>query len=220
MSSLARSALMIAAWSGFLAGTVLILTNSFTDFRPGGEKIFIGQRSAMAGQPLWLFSLHLHVLSGSICLLASLPLLSGRLLRRIPSLHRVCGRIYAASVLLLLCPTGIYLAFSAKGGPAGQGGFLLLGIATFITTFFGVTAILRRDLPGHRRWMTRSFALVATAVTFRIYHMAFFHAGLPDEMNYLASLWLSILGNAAVAEWILHRRPELRNLTNPVPSIP
>ncbi|MES2923498.1 MAG: hypothetical protein V4819_18225 [Verrucomicrobiota bacterium] len=68
--------------------------------------------------------------------------------------------------------------------------------------------------------MTRSFALVATAVTFRIYHMFLFHAGLPDEVNYLASLWLSILGNAAAAEWILHRRPEFRNLTNPVPSIP
>ncbi|MES2923499.1 MAG: DUF2306 domain-containing protein [Verrucomicrobiota bacterium] len=135
MSSFARSALKLAAWSGFLAGTVLILTNSFADFRPGGERIFIGQRGAVAGQPLWLLSLHLHVLAGSICLLASLPLFSGRLLRRIPSLHRVCGRIYAVSVLLLLCPTGIHLAFSAKGGAAGQGGFLLLGIATFITTF-------------------------------------------------------------------------------------
>ncbi len=220
MPSFARSALKLAAWSGFLAGTVLILSNSFTDFRPGGERIFIGQRSAMAGNPLWLFSLNLHVLSGSICLLSSLPLLSGRLLRRIPSLHRVCGRIYAASVLLVLCPTGIHLAFSAKGGAAGQGGFLLLGIATFITTLLGVTAIAGRDLLRHRRWMTRSFALVATAVTFRIHHIVFFHAGLPDEVNYLASLWLSILGNAAVAEWILHRRPEFRNLTNSVPSIP
>lgn len=220
MPSFARSAMKLAAWFGFLAGSVMILDNSFTDFRPGGERVFIEQRGTAAGQPLWLFSLYLHVVAGSICLLASLPLLSGRVLRHIPSLHRICGRIYAMTVLLLLCPTGIHLAFSAKGGAAGQGGFLLLGIATFLTTFLGVAAIRSRDLPRHRRWMTRSFALVATAVTFRVYHVVFFHAGLPDEANYLASLWFSILGNAAVAEWVLHRRPESRNLAISLPSIP
>lgn len=220
MSASARSALKLAAWCGFLTGTVLILTTSFTDFRPGGDRIFIEQRAAAAGQPLWLPSLYLHIAAGSVCLLASLPQFSRRLVRGIPSLHRVCGRIYAASVLLLLCPTGIHLAFFAKGGVAGQGGFLLLGIATFLTTLLGVTAIRGRDLPQHRRWMTRSFALVATAVTFRVWHTVFFHAGMPDEVNYVASLWLSILGNAAVAEWILHRRAEPRSLSIPVPSIP
>ena len=68
--------------------------------------------------------------------------------------------------------------------------------------------------------MTRSFALVATAVTFRIYHVAFFHAGLADETNYVASLWLSLLGNAAAAEWILRRRAEARSLATSIPSIP
>ena len=160
------------------------------------------------------------MVAGSICLLACIPQFSRSLLRRIPSLHRTCGKIYAASVLLLLAPTGIHLALSAKGGVPGQSGFLLLGIATFHTTLRGVTTIRRRDLDNHRRWMTRSFALVATAVTFRIYHVAFFHAGLPDETNYIASLWLSILGNAAAAEWILRRRAVSRTFATSIPSIP
>lgn len=220
MPSAARSVLKAAAWLGFLAGCALILSNSFVDFRPGGEGVFIEQKGEAGRHPWWLFSLRLHVVAGSICLLASLPQFSRSLLRRVPSLHRTCGKIYAASVLLLLSPTGIHLALSAKGGLPGQGGFLLLGIATFFTTLRGVTTIRRRDLDRHRRWMTRSFALVATAVTFRIYHVAFFHAGLADETNYVASLWLSILGNAAAAEWILRRRAVSGSLSTPIPSIP
>jgi hypothetical protein len=220
MPSSARSILKLAGWLGFLAGCVLILSNTFIDFRPGGEGVFIEQKGEAGHQPLWLLSLRLHVVAGSICLLACLPQFSRSLLRRVPSLHRTCGKIHAASVLLLLSPTGIHLALSAKGGLPGQTGFLLLGIATFFTTLRGVIAIRGRDLPDHRRWMTRSFALVATAVTFRIYHVAFFHAGLADEMNYVASLWLSILGNAAAAEWILRRRAVSRSLPSPIPSIP
>lgn len=220
MQRAARSVLKSAAWLGFLAGCVLILGNTYIDFRPGGEGVFIEQKGEAGRQTLWLFSLRLHVLAGAICLLACLPQFSRSLLRRVPSLHRTCGKIYAASVLLLLAPTGIHLALSAKGGIPGQSGFLLLGIGTFFTTLRGVTAIRGRNLDMHRRWMTRSFALVATAVTFRIYHVAFFHAGLADETNYVASLWLSILGNAAAAEWILRRRAEARSLATPIPSIP
>lgn len=207
------------AFPGFLAGTALILDNSFADFRPGGEKVFITQRGA-AATPLWVASLYLHVAAGMVCLPAALPLVSSRLLRRCPALHRICGRIYAVSVLLLLCPTGIHLAFSAKGGLAGQSGFLVLGIATFATTILGVSAILNRDLAGHRRWMTRSLALVASAIAFRVYHVAFFQAGLSEQANYIASLWLSILGNAAIAEWALSRGRGREALPTPIPSIP
>ena len=139
-----------------------------------------------------------------------------------PALHRWCGRIYAISVLLFLCPTGIYLAFFAKGGPAGQAGFLLLGAATFHTTLHGVTAMLgpSRDLAAHRAWMTRSFALAASAITFRACHFMLFEAGVPEETNYVTSLWLSILGNAAVAERVLRRRSRGATLPVSIPSIP
>jgi hypothetical protein len=216
----ARSILKLAGWLGFLAGCVLLLSNTFIDFRPGGEGVFIEQKGEAGRQPLWLFSLRLHVVAGSICLLACLPQFSRSLLRRVPSLHRTCGKIYAASVLFVLCPTGIHLALSAKGGLPGQAGFLLLGIAGFYTTLQGIRTIRGGNLPDHRRWMTRSFALMASAVTFRVYHVAFFHADLPDEVNYVASLWLSVVGNAAVAEWIVRRRVEPRPFSPAIPSIP
>jgi hypothetical protein len=195
-------------WLALAITTALLVSDSFADFRPGGNHVFISQKGS-AATPLWLVCLHLHVLAGAVCLISSLPQFSAPLLRRFPSLHRRCGIAYAVSVLLVLCPTGMVLALSAKGGVLGRGGFLLLGAATFLTTWRGVAAmaIAPRNLAVHRRWMVRSFAMVTTALTFRVYHLGLFQLGLAEVANYLASLWLSILGNAAAAEWLLHLAP-------------
>lgn len=210
------------SWVALFACVALIVENSLRDLGPGGEEAFIRQKGETGQQPLWQFSLRLHVVAGIVCLLSVLPQFSRRLLRRTPALHRWCGRIYALCVLLFLCPTGLHLAHFAKGGPAGVAGFLLLGAATFHTTLRGVTAMLgpSRDLAAHRRWMTRSFALVASAITFRVLHFLFFEAGVPAETNYVASLWISILGNAAVAELVLRHRPRVAALPASIPSIP
>jgi hypothetical protein len=208
-------------WAALLAGALLITENSLRDFGPGGEGIFVEQKGEIGRQALWKGCLIVHVSAGIICLLAVLPQFSRKLLRRIPALHRWCGRIYAASVLFILCPTGIYLAFFAKGGLAGQSGFLLLGAATFHTTLRGVTSMIggSRDLAAHREWMTRSFAFAASAISFRIYHFAFFLGGMAETPNYVTSLWLSILGNAAVAELVLRRRSRSLAISSPIPSI-
>lgn len=216
------SAIRWIGWAALLVGTLLILQNSLRDFGPGGEGIFVDQKGEIARQPLWRANLIIHVVAGIVCLVSLLPQFSRKLLRRIPALHRWSGRIYAISVLLFLCPTGIYLALFAKGGLAGQAGFLLLGAATFHTTLRGVTAMLggSRDLTAHREWMTRSFAFAASAITFRIYHLGFFLLlGMPEETNYVISLWLSILGNAAVAELVLRRRPRVSAIPSTVPSM-
>jgi hypothetical protein len=209
-------------WAALLAGALLITENSLRDFGPGGEGIFVEQKGEIGRQPLWSFCLHVHVAAGIVCLLSVLPQFSRKLLRRVPALHRWCGRVYGVSVLFFLSPTGIYLAFFAKGGLAGQTGFLLLGAATFHTTLRGVTSMIggSRDLAAHREWMTRSFAFAATAITFRIYHFAFFLGGMAEDTNYVTSLWLSILGNAAIAELVLRRRSRVPTLSSTVPSMP
>lgn len=209
-------------WVAFLTGALLITQNSLRDFGPGGEGIFIEQRGEIGRQPLWKGCLYVHVAAGIVCLLSVLPQFSRKLLRRIPALHRGCGRIYAISVLFVLCPTGIYLAFFAKGGLAGQTAFLLLGVATFHATLRGVTAMIgsSRDLTAHREWMIRSFAFAASAITFRIYHFAFFLGGVADDTNYVTSLWFSVLGNAAVAELLIRRRLRLPTLSTTIPSMP
>ena len=61
----ARSVLKSAAWLGFLAGCVLILGNTYLDFRPGGEGVFIEQKGEAGRQPLWLLC-HSHIISSKV----------------------------------------------------------------------------------------------------------------------------------------------------------
>ncbi len=194
-------------WLGYLAGCLLILENSIVDFRPGGAGLFIREKAAIGGDPLWRLSLHLHVGGGLLCLFAALPQFSRRLLRRLPALHRVAGRLYALAMLAIVCPTGAHLALHAKGGLAGQLGFLLLGAIGFHSTLAAWRAVLppHRDLAAHRAWMLRSFATASSAVSFRVLHIVGHLAGLEATTNYVACLWLSLLGNLAVAEWLIRR---------------
>jgi hypothetical protein len=199
-------------WSAYLAGCLLILANSLSDYLPGGSGLFIADKGELGHRAVWRISLHIHVVGGILCLFAALPQFSRKLLGRIPSIHRIAGRAYGMTVLFLVAPTGLYLALHAKGGLPGKLGFLTLGFLTFHTTLAGWRTVLprHRDMAAHRAWMTRSFALVASAVTFRAFHTLGHLAGVDAGTNYVACLWLSLLGNLAVAECIIRsRRPSL-----------
>lgn len=196
------------AWLLYFGGCLLILSNTVADYRPDGLGIFIFQKGEVGESLVWRTSLYIHIAAGLICLFAALPQFSGKLVRRFPGIHRTAGKIYGFTVLFLVCPTGFHLALYAKGGFLGKLGFLTLSVAAFHTTIMGWRAVLppQRDLSAHRLWMTRSFALAASAVTFRIYHALGYIGGLEADTNYVLSLWLSLLGNSAAAELILNRR--------------
>ena len=202
-------------WLAYFAGCVLILDNSIADYRPGGTGFFIAEKGEVATDPVWRFSLHLHIVAGLVCLFSALPQFSQRLLTRFPGLHRRAGRIYVLSVLVLLCPTGFHLGWHAKGGFLGKAGFLTLAVASFHTTLAAWRAVMpgQRDIRAHKAWMTRSFALAASAISFRIFHLIGYAAGLDEQTNYVGCLWLSLFANLGVAEWIIHRR------LHPHPSI-
>lgn len=73
-----------------------------------------------------------------------------------------------------------------------------------------------RYLAEHLAWMVRSFAVVTTALTFRIEHIMFQLLGISPETGFLTALYLSIAGNALVVEWLLLRirRTKTSNQTN------
>lgn len=206
-------------WLCYLAGALLILQSSLAEYLPGGTGVFISQKGELGENLFWLTNLRLHVLAGVVCLFSCLLQFSKLLLQRAPVWHRLMGRLYAVVVLFVLSPTGIVLALYAKGGFPGRAGFLLLGVASFQSTLLGITSMLgsRPDLLRHRQWMTRSFAFVASAITFRVYHIAMFYCGITEEINYVASLYLSMCGNAAVTELILRWRP--RFSSTPIPTL-
>ena len=75
----------------------------------------------------------------------------------------------------------------SNGVPADSNklGFLTLAFAAFYTTLAGWRAVMppQRNMAAHRIWMIRSFALTASAVTFRIYHALGYFAGLEADTN-------------------------------------
>lgn len=180
-------------------GTYMVAT-TIAYFVPGAGHAFLTEKLPISKEWLWGACLRVHVAGGLVCLFASVFLVASWPRRRWPRGHRVIGYVYTFGVLVLLCPAGFYLAAFAKGGAWGTLGFSTSGVIAFIATALAVRHAVRRDFARHQAWIWRSFAQITSAVTFRILHLVFDEIGIPYEVNYLLSLWLSVLGNAAVAE--------------------
>lgn len=203
----------ILAWLALVFFTGVLVLNSLPYFSEPRAHSFVWEKRELADRPVWLVSLVIHVVAGVVCLVSSFLQFFRPLLRRAPWLHRWLGRIYVFSILVLLSPTGFYLAFFATGGLAGTIGFLLLGVLTTVTTWKGWIAMRHGRTAEHVVWMIRSFAMITTALTFRIEHIVFQELGIKPETGFLAALYLSIAGNALAAEWLLFRirRKKYRN---------
>jgi hypothetical protein len=72
----------------------------------------------------------------------------------------------------------------------------------------GVAAIRRRDVPRHRAWMTRAYALALGAAT-QLFTLgigpAVFGPGVLIHDLSLGAAWII---NLAVAEYVIRRRPQ------------
>ena len=206
-----RLTIGIVFWLALVFFTGLIARNSVLYFSDPRSHGFVWEKRELADNPVWLAALVIHVAAGIVCLAASFLQFFRPLLRRAPWAHRWLGRIYVSAVLCFLAPTGFYLAFSAHGGAAGTAGFLLLGVLTSVSTWKGWIAMRRRQTAVHMAWMVRSFAMITSAITFRFEHVALQLVGADPETGFLIALYLSIAGNALVAECLLLK---IRNRTH------
>ncbi len=184
-------------------GTALILWESRLYFLPGRIHGFLIERAHLTIEDWWRYSLLVHVAGGLVCLVSTLLQYSKLLLKRAPWLHRNLGRIYALSIIMVVFPTGVALSFVAKGGTSGTIGFLVLSFATLFTVILGMIAIYKKNIRSHQAWITRSFALVTSAITFRTIQIALSQFSGNEEKIYQASLWLSIGINAILCEYYL-----------------
>ena len=131
--------------------------------------------------------------------------------RRWPGWHRAAG--------WLLVPCGLVVGLSGLWmtlfypWPAGDGPLLyafrlVFGSAMVVSIILGVTTIRRRDVKGHRAWMTRGYALGLGAGT-QILTLAAGEliAGPPSELSRALLMGAGWVINVAVAEWAIRRRP-------------
>lgn len=129
----------------------------------------------------------------------------GSSLRRRRAAHRMLGKIYVISALMTGV-SGFYMAAYAYGGWISQFGFGGMSVATLLTTTVAYFHIRNRAITTHRSWMIRSYAVLFSAVTFRVWLLLlviFFSGALLSAYQWAS--WLSWVINLAWAEWFIRR---------------
>ncbi|WP_085907709.1 DUF2306 domain-containing protein [Kiloniella majae] len=114
-------------------------------------------------------------------------------------LHRWSGRVYMIAVLIGGIG-GFFIAWSSEYGPIAIAGFALLSVVWLFITGKGYICARNRQFKAHSRWMLRSFALTAAAVTLRLGLPIAPALGYEFDTGYIALSWASWLINLGIAE--------------------
>lgn len=111
-----------------------------------------------------------HGIAGACALLLGPLQFSDRLRQRFTKFHRVAGRIYVASALIL-APLGAYIQYfqERNGAPRSFSvAGLIDAILLIVTTGIAFAFILNGRVQQHRQWMTRSFAVALVFLEVRV----------------------------------------------------
>ena len=192
-----------------LAGSAFITFMSLPYFDFDTLPAFVIEKLPMRFEALWLGALRVHVTAAALAFPLCLVLMT-RALQRRTGWHRWLGRVTGVLVLFALVPSGIVLAFDAKGGPIVTAGFLLSAAIVAGAMITGVRAARRRDLVSHGRAMRHVVGQMSVAVVSRALIVGLDAVGVNPDVAYVAALWGPVLASAAVVEWI-SRRPLIRN---------
>ena len=134
--------------------------NFHSDFLQGRERYFFGAYQ-------WAF--YPHIASGPAALFLGMLLISERFRLRYPMWLRRLGRVHVLNVLFVLSPSGLWMAYDTQTGTIAAISFAILAVATATCSALGWRATVKRKFAIHRRWMTRGFLLLCSAVVLRIF---------------------------------------------------
>jgi len=204
MGSMLATAGKMLFWMPVFFCSLLLIRNTIPYFSFSKEFDFIQERAVLFLQPVYSWSFYIHIFAGMFCIGAALTQFSSFTLKKRRAVHVWSGRIYVLVVLVLGAPPGLYMSFFAKGDFAERGLFMFMAISWFVFTAKGLSTILRKNVIAHKAWMIRSYAMALTAVTFRIYYIILYLAGVELTKNYEVSLWASVVGNLLAAEWFIY----------------
>jgi hypothetical protein len=192
--------LRIALWLPIIFFSVLLTHNAMLYFTHGGEYGILPEKAIARNDVIWNICFYTHLPAGAICLLAPFLLFARVFVKRGLQMHQVAGKLYVWITLVLVCPTGLYLALYAKGGFVTQVGFMIQGILLATFTWLGYKAIRKGGKLRHLHFMIRSYAVATVVLSFRIFHILFFILQVPYHDNYAISQWLGLAANLLIAE--------------------
>ena len=148
-----------------------------------------------------------HVISAVFFAIVGALQFASRLRRRHPQWHRRAGRVLVPAGLLVAV-TGLWMTLfyaDAPGGAALWTVRLVVGATTAVCLVLGFAAIRRGDVPSHRAWMIRAYALTVGAGTQTITEgITQSLLGVNDLSKFLGTTAGWVI-NAAVAEWLVRR---------------
>jgi hypothetical protein len=193
-------------WIPVVFFSLLLVKNTIPYFSFKQDFIFIEERTILFLKPIYKISFYIHIAAGVFCTLAALTQFSTYILKKRKAIHIWMGKIYVFVVLALGAPTGMYMSFFAKGSFWERFLFLFMAVYWFYSTAKGLQTIKQKNVIAHKNWMIRSYSMALTAVSFRIYHILFFYFDVDHLHNYEISLWISVLGNMLVAEFLIYRK--------------
>jgi hypothetical protein len=207
-------AISFLLWLPLIFFSFLLSHNAILYFTHGGEYGILPEKTGARQDMLWNIAFYTHLPAGIVCLLSPMLLFARNYFRWIKDLHATVGRTYLWTTLVLVCPTGMYLALYAKGGLATQAGFMIQGILLFWFTWMGYRKVREGNQQEHVMYMIRSYAIAAVVLTFRIFHILFFLWKVPYQDNYAISQWLGLTGNMLLAELavVYYQRRRFRKL--------
>lgn len=167
--------------------------------------------------------LAVHVATAIPPLLIGLIAFSKRARKLSMRVHRWLGTVYCVAIWISAV-TGIILAFANTMGIASRLGFSTLGVLWFATTYFAYTNARGRNIPRHRIWMLRSFALTLAVVTIRPIMMTPLVIDVDIVLLNNIGSWACWVPNLLLAELYIRRtthsgmlKPPSKN-TMPVPT--
>ncbi len=200
---LKKYATILFFWLPISFFSLLIVYNTIPYFNFKQDFIFITERAILFLKPIYKYSFYLHIFAGMFCILTALLQFSSYILKKRKKIHIWSGRIYVFVVLVIGAPTGLYMSFFAKGGLAEKFLFMFMAISWFYFTVKGLVLVLQNNIKQHKVWMIRSYTMALTAVTFRVYYIILYLLDMELTKNYEVSLWMSVIGNLAIAELII-----------------
>lgn len=189
----------------FFSALMIKLTLPYFTFETDVD--FLLTKQSILYNKIWLASFYLHIGASPFILLAGIIQFNDYLLHRFKKLHRLVGKLYVLLILCISAPSGLVMAFYANGGWPAKISFIILSLLWWFFTWKSFSEIKNKNIPAHRAYMIRSYALTLSAITLRIYTFLFpqfFH--INGILFYILVSWLSWVPNLLIAERMIRRR--------------
>lgn len=194
--------LEVAIWIPIVFFSSLLIHNGLLYYRFDMDYGILPEKQEAMKDDMWLVCFYIHVVAGVLCLIIPAINIIGRHLGLSLRWHQMLGKLFVNNNIMVVAPTGMYLATYAKGGVWAELGFICQGILLIYFSFKGYKAV-QRSIFEHIKYMIRAYAVALSVLTFRILHVIFIIIKIPYQDNYAISQWLSITLTLAMAELII-----------------